>query len=175
MTVHTKTIIAKGGFQNRRSAKTEVFKNAFERGDFWKRRSIVLAVWTAKTKVSRQRVTSLSYACVPNFHAHQTYLARVYGFWTPSMRIRTKKSSVHSKNSNKNVSLDLPFQCLVWTAENDVKRLVWTRIFLSVFWDPEGFENGGFRKLIRLSSVAKNKRQMFSFKCRFPCRLRRHC
>ena len=36
---------------------------------------------------------------------------------------------------------DLRFQCLVYTAEYDVKTVVWTRSVLSAFRDPEVFEN----------------------------------
>lgn len=145
----------------KRSSKREVFKNGGLQKRFWTWRLL-------KTKVYRScrvdgenegfsKTRDVIIICMPDFHAHQTRLARVYGFWTPSMRIRTKKSSVHSKNSNKNASLDLPFQCLVWTAENDVKRLVWTRIFLSVFWDPEVFENGLVWMGLRLSLVKWRK------------------
>ena len=34
-----------------------------------------------------------------------------------------------NKAGNKNASLDLRFQSLVWTAEYDVKTLVWTQTF----------------------------------------------
>ena len=57
-------------------------------------------------------------------------------------------SLTKTKPDNKNASLDLRFQSLVWAAEYDVKTPECTQIFLSVFSDPEVFENGGFRKRI---------------------------
>ena len=53
-------------------------------------------------------------------------------------------------------SLDLRFQSLVWTGEYDVKTLVWTQISLSVFREPENFENGGFRKRISVDGPSVN-------------------
>ena len=41
--------------------KTEVFENAFQSGDFWKRRSIVL-VWTAKTELFKNAYVTTHYA-----------------------------------------------------------------------------------------------------------------
>ena len=49
---------------------------------------------------------------------------------------------MQTKPGNKNASLDLRFKSLVWTAEYNVKTLVWTKIFLSV--SMQG--SGGFRK-----------------------------
>ena len=61
-------------------------------------------------------------------------------------RTQRRKQSLVTKNA----SLDPRFQSLVWTAEYDVKTLVWAQLFLSVFRDPEVFEYGGFRKRIRV-------------------------
>ena len=57
-------------------------------------------------------------------------------FWVQSMRIWAKKSSEDSLVTK----MYLRFQSLVWTAKYDVETLVWTQIFLSVFWNPEVFE-----------------------------------
>ena len=121
-----------------RFSKREVRQNGGLQKRFWTWRLL-------KTKVYRSRRVDgenegfrkcvMSYGGL-TFRTRTKLISRVYGFWTPNMRIRTKKWSVHSKSINKNVSLDLSFQSLVWTAEYDVKRLVWTRMFLSVFWDP---------------------------------------
>lgn len=71
---------------------------------------------------------------MPDFHVKQLSLARVCGFWAPSMRIRQRDRALPG---NKNACFDVRFQSLVRTVEYDVKRLVQTHIFLSVLWNSE--------------------------------------
>ena len=58
------------------------------------------------------------------------------------MRIRTKKSSENSLVTKTHL------QSLVRTAKYDVETLVCMQFFLSVLWNPEVSENGGFRNIL---------------------------
>ena len=75
--------------------KTEVFENAFQNGDFWTRRSIVL-VWTARTELSKN-------AYITSHYASPNSIAGAIGAYVSNGK------NIRAEPGDKNASLDHRF------------------------------------------------------------------